>query len=310
VTALAFQRGSTSAHRLNADRDLRKPGRALWSAFNRLNKVLPYSRLDERVEIRDFLVHDLDPFWPRLAPLASPARALSDLFWMTLLWAVLAEELDGVRVLDIGCGEGRYGARLDEWSGGRILSYLGVDAVAHSSWPEIHGSDPRFGFVEADAASMVIPDDVNLVVSQSSLEHVSRDETLFARLRDRVEGHAAPIVQVHLVPGSSCRRLYVAHGIRQYTPRTLSRCTRIYGASSRFVLFRLGGERCAHIHRDWIARRGSDDGELRETNPQGYNAALRGAIEADMREPQRSPVFLALTIASCVGDAFATGFEP
>lgn len=78
----------------------------LWSSLNRLNNVLPYSRVDTRVEIRDFLVRDLDPCWSRLAPFASPTLKLSDLCWMALPWARLDAELDGLRVIDVGCGGG------------------------------------------------------------------------------------------------------------------------------------------------------------------------------------------------------------
>jgi len=289
---------STSWHRLNADRPLRRPGRAVWSGVNLANNLLPLTACDRRIELRDFVVADVAAYVDRLPEGASPARALSDLFWMTLPWAELAAAIGPLHVLDIGCGNGYYGSRFREWSGGRVESYLGVDAVPRPSWERLSEDDPSTSYAVQDAEAVSVPGEVNLIVSQSCLEHVGEDLSFFSRVRDQLAERSSPWLQLHLVPAAACRALYGAHGVRQYTPRTISKATRLYPDSARFVLFRLGGNECARVHRTYITDTGPDRLALRHTSPERYEEAVRSAIETDMRRPGGDALFLGLAIAS------------
>src|SRR5205085_12063585 len=113
----------TSVHGLNADRPLTTAGKIAYFALNWLNNRRPYSLLDPGLTVRDFTCPALETYRDRLTPGASPSRALCDLFWMTLPWTAIQEDLGAIHVLDVGCGKGGYGPRLIEWTGNRIAIY-------------------------------------------------------------------------------------------------------------------------------------------------------------------------------------------
>lgn len=290
---------STSFHHLNADRGLAAPARLAYLALNWVNNRLPYYGVDDQLEIRDYVCQDVEAHWPRLFVTSSPSRKLSDLFWMTLPWEAIERELGVIHVLDTGCGSGNYGPRLMAWSGHRIASYTGIDVVRQANWDRVTAEYPRCRFVQADAGALQIPDDTTLVVSQSAIEHVDHDLAYFTRIRRYLDGRQRSFLQVHLVPSQACLRLYGPHGVRQYTPRTLSKITRLFHAFSYSVLWRLGGAACNQLHYEFITKPVSRGiGDVRNMRPERYDEALRQAIRRDMAQPQRDPGFYALVIHS------------
>ncbi len=290
---------STSVHRLNADRGLSAPARWAYLTLNWLNNRLPYRGVDELLAIRDYVRDDVDAYWSRLFVTSSPSRKLSDLFWMTLPWEAVARELGPIHMLDTGCGSGHYGPRLIAWSGDRIASYTGADMVRRSTWDGVTAGCARCRFVEADAGMLEIPDGTTVIVSQSAIEHVENDLAYFARIREYVDRRARSLLQVHLVPSQACLRLYGPHGVRQYTPRTISKISRLFRPCSYAVLWRLGGRHCNQVHYDFITRPVRQGiGDVRNMRPDEYDATLREAVRLDMAQPQRDPAFYALAIHS------------
>lgn len=292
-------RATTSIHGLNGDRPLGSIGKAGYFLLNWLNNQLPHRAVDRRLSVRDFACADWRERWPQLARGASPSRKMSDLFWMALPWSSLAEVLGDIHVLDIGCGSGRYGERLSRWSGNRIASYTGLDARAHPQWSVLERHHPGLRFIEASAAEVgrVIPDAINVCISQSAIEHIDEDVRLFEQLRDFAERDRRKFLQVHLCPSAACLKLYLLHGIRQYTPRTISRITRLYGDDYRMSVFRLGGNACNRLHYDCITKPLRRVGmDVRQANPDEYERRARNALEADFEWPSRAAAFYALVI--------------
>jgi hypothetical protein len=229
---------------------------------------------------------------------------------MTRDWAAIERELGSIRVLDVGCGQGQYGPKLQEASGGRIARYHGVDARARDTWRGLEERHPWIGFTAATAREALrrMPEGTNLVVSQSALEHLEDDLGLFHALRawvDRVDG---PVLQIHLVPSTECLALYGLHGVRQYHPRSLAGLARLFAApDARAVAFRLGGPSCNRLHREFVS---GAAGDRREIDRDGYQRRLRAAIVEDLARPdEREATFYALVIQSRAGagDGVASG---
>ena len=295
-------RRRTSCHRLNADRALGTLGKAGYFLLNWINNQLPYSGLDRRLTIRDFVRQDFAARWPALPRGASPSRTVSDLFWLTLPWRAMHDELGAIRILDVGCGNGQYGPRLLASAEGHIERYTGADARQHESWAALAAGDARLRFFRSAAESFrgSIPAGTNLFISQSAIEHFDEDLVFFDQIRDYVRATEGPVLQIHLVPSQACLRLYHLHGARQYTPRTLSAVTRLFDSEGYAILYRLGGRACNQLHHEFITkpvliRRGAD---LRQERPEEYDRRLFEAIAADMEHPDRSPAFWALVIHS------------
>lgn len=297
-----MRRRSTSIHRLNADRRLSTFAKAAYFTLNWLNNRLPHALLDPQLAIREFECPALEATWHEVSGGASPSRTLSDLFWLNLPWPAIRDDLGEIRILDVGCGSGNYGPRLIAWSNDRIATYTGTDARSRNEWAALEASDPRLRFhcTQADSVNSIIPDGTNMFVSQSAVEHFDDDLGFFDQIRDYVRTTEGPVLQVHLVPSQACLRLYRLHGARQYTPRTLSKITRLFAPDAYAVVYRLGGRACNRLHYSFITKPLLilRSGDLRNEQPEEYDRRLFAAISHDMRCPQPSPAFYALVIHS------------
>ncbi len=194
----------------------------------------------------------------------------------------------------------------DDWqrnSNGRIASYTGLDEQLHPDWPEVMKQNSFIKLQQADSAQFasLIPAKTNLFISQSAIEHFPEDLTYFRQLRDFISARPSPALQIHLFPSAACLQLYRYHGVRQYTPRTVSAITRLF-PHSICTLFELGGPTCNALHWDFITKpilleSGMD---RRDTETAAYTKELHSAIEADVGE-MGEPSFYALMVHSHFG---------
>jgi SAM-dependent methyltransferase len=292
---------SSSVHRYNADHGLSKWGKRLWYSLNLLNNSFFPNLKSPKLQVKKFVPVLDDKAWQQVMPKSSPSRALSDLFWMQLPWEHIARQLGEIHVLDTGCGSGRYGLALQEYSGSRITSYAGLDENAHADWPEIMRDHSFMHLRAADSAdfSAKIPDETNLFISQSAIEHFPEDLSYFRQIRDFISASTRPVMQIHLFPSAACLPLYRYHGVRQYTRRTVSTISSLF-AHAKATLFELGGSNSNQLHWEFITRpvlleSGAD---RRNTETDVYKRELRRALNADNESNDRKPSFYALRIES------------
>lgn len=290
---------STSLHRLNADRGLSFIQKILWLVFNFKNNRMPSINLDQGLKLKAMTYNDNMIFWSSTDTTSSPARYLSDSFWLSLPWQEIAKELNySARVMEVGCGNGRYGEILHKCLGNALISYVGIDVKKNQEW-SILQQNPKFKFVVGDARSISdIHPKTNFIITQSALEHFEEDLTFFRQVADFVENSENPIVQIHLLPSAACFYTFPWHGVRQYTPRAISKITKLFDANTRKRLYPLGSRECNRVHRRYITypiilRKG----DQREGKKLAYNDELRQAIELDAKSPKLNEVcFYALVL--------------
>lgn len=300
----AFESGpkarSTAIHSINADNGLGVVGKTAWLLFNAINNTFPFYSVDRNLIQADFTVEDLDAGWDEFRQGVSPARRLCDLFWKHLQWRTLARDLGGgIRALEVGCGSGSYGELLNRFAGGR-LRYRGVDISAHPAWGK-YDCSMGYEFFQADSAGDIHPylKDINFVFTQSALEHFSEDLTFFQQIADFVRNANYAVFQAHLFPSADCITTFPWHGIREYTPRTISKITRLFQANTRKTLYRLGSSRCNKVHRRWITLPSyTARGDQRGRDVSAYDRELKEAIRKDMDDPGKETCFYALVIQS------------
>lgn len=293
---------TTSIHNLNADRRLNTLQRVLYHLFNRVNNLFPYNNIDNSLILSDFICEDLKKHWARLDIGSSPARRLSDLFLLKLPWYKIRKELGEIKILDVGCGSGNYGKKLMEYSDNNIASYTGIDIYKDNNWTKLEEKYSNFRFRKFNGINVSnnIPRETNFFITQSAIEHFDEDLSYFEQIRDYILSYQRSVIQVHLFPSSSCFRLYRYHGVRQYTPRTVSKITRLFKKFSYSTLYRLGGKDCIRLHYEFITKPYlmKDIGDLREVKPKKYEERLFKAIKHDMKYPQNDPNYYALVIHS------------
>jgi SAM-dependent methyltransferase len=295
--------GSTSSHGINADRNLSKAQKGLWLMMNGLNNLFPLRNVDPDLELVRFRVDGeylgRDKWDSR--PTFSPSRTLSDIFWRSIPWNKLSESVGGrVRALEVGCGSGKYGVLLQECLGDGLAGYTGIDVNAHRGW-EGNGKNPKFTFEVGDSSRLSGRlSDFNLIVTQSALEHFDEDLGFFRQVAEHAAKTDQPMIQIHLMPSAGCISTFPWHGVRQYTPRTLSKATRLFGSATRKVLYSLGSTACNRVHRryityPWILGRG----DLREQRADSYRKDLREAIARDQDASGKTDAcFYALVLES------------
>jgi hypothetical protein len=293
---------STSIHNLNADRGLNFFNKLLYLFFNFINNLFPNLGVSPEMEISNFVVSDLDKFWPKLSPKSSVGRKLSDLFWMTLPWAEIKNELGEIRIFDTGCGSGNYGLRIEEASGVKLASYTGIDAKVKPNWQELMASHSNFKLIQnqSDNISSLIPTGTNFFMTQSAIEHFDSDLAYFNQTKEYIKNYQKPVIQVHIFPASACLKLYLFHGIRQYTPRTISKIAKLFSDFSEIKLFELGGREGQKLHWQFVTKPylilRKDD--WRETKTKEYEKKSLEAIKQDMQNNNHQPIFYALVIHS------------
>lgn len=297
---------STSVHSLNGDERLSKANRLLWFILNCLNNNFFSNAKDPALIPRDFIADISESNWSQTDIKSSPSRKLSDLFWLQLPWGLIRSELGEIKIFDTGCGSGNYGVKLQSYSKNIIASYTGVDISQHDNWSVLAERYPNFSFHKLDSANIsdYITDDTNLFISQSSIEHFKYDLTYFKHIREFVRRTSRSVMQVHLFPSRACLKLNLLHGVRQYTPRTISFITRLFQDFSYVTLYRMGGSECNRLHWEMITKPlfFHKIGDLRDTRTHEYDQRLRQAIAADNKK-HGEPSFYALLIHSNWKDA-------
>jgi len=292
---------SSSGHMLNGDRQLSKLDRVRWFFVNWMNNARTTSNLDPSLELMRFRTGNVASVWSTIDAAASPARRLCDLFWLALPWQRIAAELGGsVRALEIGCGTGRYGVLVQQCLDDAFGGYVGLDVARHAEW-EDHRSNPKIELICADSGSTAeYLHGANLIITQSALEHFEEDLFFFRQIADYIAAANRPIIQFHLMPSAGCLTTFPWHGVRQYTPRTISRITRLFGKETSKRLYFLGSMACNRTHRryityPWLLRRG----DQRRKRQDAYDRDLRRAVERDDIAPKRNEAcFHALVLQS------------
>lgn len=292
---------STSIHNLNADRGLGLGDKLAYLFLNWINNLGPYQDLDKRIIFKSFGDLDWQKGLNKTYQESSVGRRLSDLFWRTLPWDKIKGELGEIHIFDTGCGQGNYGTRLLDASDGQISSYTGIDVKRRPNWDELEKKYPNFHFIESTSTdiSSIIPSGTNLFVTQSAVEHFDEDLLFFEQIKKFIDKSKKPVIQIHNFPGAATLPLYLFHGIRQYTPRTISKITKLFD-NSLIYLFGLGGsagKRVQWKHFTWplliLRRKATWSNDVTK-----YNKEVMRAIGNDVRHPSKSPIFWVLIIQS------------
>ncbi|MDD4761692.1 MAG: hypothetical protein PHZ25_01560, partial [Candidatus Pacebacteria bacterium] len=286
---------SSSLININADKHLSKWGMRLFMIGNLLNNSFPYSFLDKKLKIKNFSLDEseLEKFWPLTEIKSSPSRKLSDLFWLSLPWTKIKEELKEINIFDVGCGSGNYGKFFINKANAKIFSYVGIDHAFNKNWPILEKEFSNFKFHERNSQNIFssIPKNSNLLISQSAIEHFKKDLLFFKQLRKFILSKKEPTLQIHLFPSAACLPLYRGHGFREYTPKTVSKISRLFSNFSECFLFNLGDKKCNRLHFEFITkpRYISLSEDRRELETENYDKELLSAIKHDFSSFSKKP---------------------
>lgn len=204
--------------------------------------------LDERVQFLQYRPSfNYDKCWKGIEEEPpSPARFLCNEFWSDYDFSPLIKSNGQLRVLEVGCGTGVYGLRLRQKLRDKLELYRGVDIVSNPKWIEMP-SDFEFYVDRAENIGSHLKD-VNLIITQSAVEHFEFDITFFRQIEEYLRKTDHDVWQIHLLPSAECLATYLWHGYRQYTPGKLSKITKLYSDQFSFNIYRMGGAWMNALH--------------------------------------------------------------
>jgi len=290
----------SSIHNLNADEGLSKIEKVMWLLLNFINNNYFPNKCGQ-LSIKNFCPEISDNDWERIHIKSSPSRSLSDLFWLNIDWKAIKSELGSINIFDTGAGKGDYALKINEFANG-ISRYSGVDLSFQKEWEQLMG---KYTFITMKQCCSnkildVIPSNTNFIMSQSAIEHFENDLLYFEQIKKFIEITNNNTIQVHLFPSSACLRLYLLHGVRQYTPRTIQTIVKLFDSPNEYsILFRLGGKNCNNLHYQFITRPLLlSKVDYRDTRTEEYRERLKIAIDNDIKYDNYIPNFYALVIHS------------
>ena len=291
---------STSFHQFSADKGLNRLEKPVWKLLNTINiNFFPNSSAD--LDIRNFspVINPQD--WEISNLKASPGRTLSNLFWHKVDWPKVKEAIGGIKIFDSGAGSGNYGLRINEFAGG-VEKYVGTDLNPKESWDALMEENPFITMKASNSndISELIPPDTNLFFSQSAIEHFKEDLVYFSQLLRFIQNAKHEVLQLHLFPSASCLKTYGFHGVRQYTPRMVSKITKMFESEKSYsILYQLGGENSINLHLKYITNPKKKTGkDLRQSKEEEYTKLLKEAIIKDIEAQDDKACFYALVIHS------------
>jgi len=291
---------SSSGHILNSDLPLDLYQQKLWFNLNIENNKNSDKELDPNLHFADFRC-DIDAHWRRLAKDITPPRKLCNMFWLNLPWRDLENRIGPLRIMDYGCSVGNYALNFMEWTD-VAFSYHGFDVRPGDIWEErrAHYSNLNFTQYEGEFERRHFSDEFNFFMSQSAMEHVVHDLTYFQVIADYLSETDKPTIHIHQVPSAACLDLYGLHGVRHYTPRTVSKISKLF-PDAICTLFSLGGVSTNAFHLDSITIPESEDTpDWRNVNLDEYNSLMKEAITSDMSSKCSEASFYTIVIETGV----------
>ena len=298
---------SSSRHILNSDFPLDLYQQKLWLNLNIENNMNPDGDLAPNLNVRMFAC-DIEAHWHRLADDITPSRKVCNMFWLNLPWQVLEDILGPLHIMDFGCSAGNYALNFLEWTE-VSFTYHGFDVRENNVWEEREARHHNIDFTqyEGEFERRHLAGDFNFFMSQSAMEHVVHDLTYFQIIADYLAETGKPAIQIHLVPSAVCLDLYGLHGVRQYTPRTLSKISNIY-PNAICTVFCLGGPASNALHMQAITiPKMKDTPDWRAIQRDDYNRQMKKALTSDMNSNSRNASFYAFVIESGVEASVFSG---
>ena len=58
----------------------------------------------------------------------------------------------------------------------------------------------------------------------------------FKKIQSHIKKTKKEILQIHIVPSYACLKTYLGHGLRQYTPRTISKISNLFEKDKKYLI--------------------------------------------------------------------------
>lgn len=117
-----------------------------------------------------------------------------------------------------------------------IKSYYGIDFYKRKKWYELMKENSFIKLKQDSSSNLInnIPQNTNLFISQSAIEHFKFDIKYFNQLKYFINHSNKNIIQIHLFPSPACLWLYLYHGVRQYNLNSILEIINIFSTTKSY----------------------------------------------------------------------------
>ena len=164
-----------------------------------------------------------------------PARLLSEFYIYEYLNKNYKKN-DNLKVLDIGCGDGRFYEVLQKYFDN--INYLGIDARPYDKWNTLKSDKVSFKSINLNKTDFNFLNDYkhfDLIFSQSALEHIKNDLDVLKTLSQKYSSAR----NLHIAPSAMSFLNYLTHGYRRYNYKDLNRLSKLINKDVKIT--KLGG---------------------------------------------------------------------
>jgi SAM-dependent methyltransferase len=229
---------SNKIKNFSGDKKLNLIEKIIWFFLSFVN-IQFNSNISKRIKLKKFNINKNLIIKNKLFKTNSPIRLICNIFWQSIDWRVINKNLNNnLRILEVGCGTGRYFDFLKKISKSKNLKYIGVDIKNRNFQKK---KNKLFYLDDANNIELYL-DKVNFLFTQSAIEHFEEDLVFFKKISKFLNKKKKKFIQVHLFPSESCLYTYLFHGYRHYNYKMISKLTETFGNNHDFELFHIGSK--------------------------------------------------------------------
>ena len=206
---------SNKFRNFSGDKKLSFFKKILWLIISYIN-IQFTGKIDKKISFIKFKINTKLLVKNNLFKSKSPIRLICNVFWQSIDWDKVEHKLDNkLKLLEVGCGDGRYFSFIKKISKIKKINYIGIDIQKKKIKPE---KNLNF-FLDSAYNVNYYLNKVNFLFTQSAIEHFKYDIIFFKKISKFLNKKKKKFIQIHLFPAESTFYTYLFHGYRHYNPQ-------------------------------------------------------------------------------------------